>query len=215
MINTIYSFVRKASLEIIPVVLAMITVVLSSTIFEKTKIKEIDIHPEFKSAIFQVLNDKSQIQISEAVLILDALLPKTAEGLNKSSSLRPELVKLHYSIVSGESDTELTPEQRKSWGDNVKELISKLDEVAPFQRLHPIEASIFQDISALNKNPELDRKLTQLSNLVQARFEELEETKARWSLIFGIAGVVGAIVSIFISVFQSTRKPNNAINSDN
>jgi hypothetical protein len=217
MINPIYSFVRKASLETIPVVLAMTAVVLSSTIFEKTKTKEINIHPEFKSAIFQVLNDKSQIQISEAVLILDALLPKTVEGLNTNSSLRPELVKLHYGIVSGKSDTELTPEQRKSWGDNVKELISKLDEVAPFQRLHPIEASIFQDISALNKNPELDRKLTQLSNLVQARFEELEETKteARWSLIFGIAGVVGAIVSIFISVFQSTRKPNNAINSDN
>jgi len=107
------------------------------------------------------------------------------------------------------SFVELTPEQRKSWGTNIKNVIEKLDEVSPFQRLHPIEASLFQDISALNENPELDRKLKQLSNLVQARFEELEEAKseARWSLIFGIAGVVGAIVSIVLSV----RRPRECL----
>jgi hypothetical protein len=215
MINKFWEVIKRASIEILPVIAVFLTmVVITSIFFKVSKPSSKDIYPEFKSAIIQVLADNSKIDIDESLLILDALSATQSENLSSNNSLRSYLVKIHYDIVSSKDDAKQKAETRKLWGDNLKEIIAKIDEVSPFQRLHPIEASIFQDISALNEKPELDRKLRQLSNLVQARFEELEESKteARWSLIFGIAGVVGAIVSIFISVFQSFRKPNKQIN---
>jgi len=208
--------VSKLILDFIPPIVVFIVAIIIFNFGLPTKNKEI--YPEFKSALIQILKDDSSIDKEKSILILDSLLPLSVDRNNSESSLRIFLVKFHYEIVSGkiniplpiqdppEHEEENTAHLRNEWGSNIQSLIKKLDEVSPFQNLPTIEASLFQDISSLNKDPELNRKLKQLSNLMQVRFGELEQARAetRLGIIIGIIGLLASIIPFLYSKIKRT-----------
>jgi hypothetical protein len=143
-------------------------------------------------------------------LLYEAATSIPNEALEFRSGFREALLKIHLKLVSGELSG-AKGEERVKWLSSFKEPIAKYDEKSPYHGLHPVEGGLFRDLSSFNTDPKVEEKLKQLANVVKARFEELETAKreARWSLIFGIAGVVGAVISILMSLFQAARRANN------
>lgn len=170
---------------------------------------------QYERAVIQVLKDGNTADIGSLKLLYEAVTKRKKESLEFQTGFREALIKINFDIASGNYEQQ-DPEKRKQWNGILKEALNKYDEKSPYHGLHPVEGAIFQDLSNLNSDPNVEKKLHQLASVERARFEELEKTKkeARWSLIFGIAGVVGAITSIILSLIQTIRRPNNSINSD-
>ncbi|MGF1845266.1 hypothetical protein L4C39_19150 [Vibrio clamense] len=193
----------------IPLLAGMLSAVIagfSLTSLDSSKPKIVDSYPDFEKAVTYLLKGGEQFEIKDVSLILEAIQPPSDVNQHKLI-LRNYLLKLNYKILSDTSNLIVQDSEKILWSSKVQDVISKLDENSPYQNLDPLEASIFQDIAALTDNVEIERKLKQLSGLVQVRFEELEQSKleARWSLIFGIAGVVVGLVSIMLGIFPLFR----------
>ncbi|MFW1508584.1 hypothetical protein ACEWAC_23005 [Vibrio parahaemolyticus] len=186
-----------------------------SVYFYTVNPKEIDrfeaTYNHFESAVVKTMNNNASLDINSLNLYYEAATNKSLDSLDFKPAMRKALVKLHFNIASGKFP-ELSEESYAGWLQQIRKNIDEFEEIAPYEGLHPIERSLFLDISLLNDKPEVESKLRQLASVELARFEELEsaKTEARWSLIFGIAGVVGAIISIIIAVWQIIRKPHTA-----
>ena len=186
-----------------------------SVYFYTVEPKEIDrfeaTYSKFESAVINTMEKNAPLDVDSLNLYYEAAANKGFESLDFKPTMRKALVRLHFNIASGKVP-EINEESYASWLQQIRKNIDEFEETAPYEGLHPIERSLFLDISLLNDKPEVEAKLRQLASVELARFEELEsaKTEARWSLIFGIAGVVGAIISIFIAVWQIVRKPNTA-----
>ncbi|MGL0927207.1 hypothetical protein XM79_c11609 [Vibrio vulnificus] len=204
----------KASRVFMPLLAGVLTAVLASfsgLLVEKELSKTVDKYPAFETAVIQSLNNSSTLNLGQATLLFEAVHP-AGEIVNHQLTLRNYLVRLNYQLMLNKTEPSVEQANLVSFTEKIQAIISNLEEVRPYQELAPIEASIFQDISALTDDEEIERKLRQLSSIFQVRFEELEQSKieARWSLIFGIAGLVAGVVSILLSVFPVTRaKPKS------
>ncbi|GAB7227434.1 hypothetical protein VrSk94_11160 [Vibrio rotiferianus] len=204
----------RGSRVFMPLFAGILTAALASfsgLLVEKELSKTVDKYPAFEAAVIQSLNNSSSLNLGQATLLFEAVHP-TGEIVNHQFTLRSYLVRLNYQLMLNKTEPSVEQENLVNFTEKVQAIISNLEEVRPYQELAPIEASIFQDISALTDDEEIERKLRQLSSIFQVRFEELEQSKAeaRWSLIFGIAGLVAGVVSILLSVFPVTRsKPKS------
>ena len=194
----------------IPIFAGLLTIVgayFSSEITEREVSKSSDKYPAFEAVMVQVLKNSDVLSLDKASLLFEAI-HSSDEVVNHQVTLRNYLVRLNYQITLDRSKLEVEEARLTEFNTQIRKIISNLEEVSPYQGLAPIEASLFQDISALTDDDEVERKLRQLSSVFKVRFEELEQSKteARWSLIFGIAGLVVGVVSVLLSVFPLTRQ---------
>ena len=169
--------------------------------------KSATIYDNFEVAVINVLEDGTQPDFKMLQLLYEAAAGKNVNAEDFKSGVRKALVRLHYNIASGET-TKVPAEKIKDWLVLIRKNIEEYESSLPYQDLHPVERGLFQDIDALNDKPEIETKLRQLASVELARFEELESAKseARWSLIFGFAGVVGALISIILAVWQAGQR---------
>lgn len=163
------------------------------------------IHAPFLSA----LKDSSLDQ-KNAELLYEATTGINRENPNFTNNLRDALVELNLLLTKNELPDSIISRVRMNWAEQVRELIKELEEVSPYQALPTVERRIFNELNDKLESTSVKENINELAALVLARAEELEETRtqARWSLIFAIAGLVGTVVSITISVFQMRQRIN-------
>lgn len=213
---------RTKYLEIVANVLVVFSgVMVSATVAfyltaDKTPKEDFEaVYSGVETAVVKSLTAGVAPELKTIKLYYEASTGKNPESIESKSGFRRMLVTLHLNAASGKIK-ELKQEEYSNWLASIRKVIEQYETSTPYQDLDPVERTIFEDISALNENPKIEQKLRQLASVEMARFKELEEAKseARWSLIFGIAGVVGALISIMIAIWQAIRRPNNAISAD-
>lgn len=169
------------------------------------------VYSEVEAAFVKNLKEGVDPELKNIKLYYEASSGESPESIESKSGFRKMLILLHFNMASGRIK-EIKEEKYSTWLASIRNVIEQYETLTPYQDLDPVVRSIFQDISGLNENPKIEHKLRQLASVEMARFQELEATKseARWSLIFGIASVVGALISIIIAIAQAISK--NAIN---
>lgn len=138
---------------------------------------------------------KETLSNNQMMLIYEGISKLNKNEIQFNELYRKSLISIYTNLNTNEST-----EDRIKWANNIFISISKLEKSSPFDLLPSIEAQLFKDSSNISQSEEMNVKLTQLSQLFKARFQQIEEieNQSQWSFLIGIAGFITGIMSLII-----------------
>jgi|APSaa5957512535_1039671.scaffolds.fasta_scaffold16147_4 hypothetical protein len=155
-----------------------------------------------KSETISTLDDVINLHIG----IIKNITEKTYNKSLLSKTLREFLVLL-TSKNKEYLDNNTNNEKILEWKEKITEFIKKNDEESPYSDLPPIEKSIFEDLLAFSENKDsrsITRKISELSNMIKIRNDELKKSQSRNNTSITLA-TLGAILTVIFGIIAVTK----------
>ena len=159
----------------------------------------------FETAI-QGLVDGTIETTGDLINVYKGVTNLTTEDLTYRYGLNKWLREILAQLISRKICKELDIDQVKILKEKINDFIITNERTSPFSDLPDTERNLLSDVSSFSKsgdNESLDRKIIELSSVIQTRHEVQKklESQNKWSIPIAVIGLILTVIFGIISIF--------------
>jgi hypothetical protein len=180
----------------------MFTVVYAMTAFmvlNRIKQRSVDRKKEFFETVINGLIEGTIENIDDLVNVYKGVTKLSSEDLTYRYGLNRWLREILAQLISRKIGKDLEIQIVKKTKQQISDFITLNEKNSPFSDLPDTERNILNDLSSFSSNgdnPSVERKIIELSSVIQTRYEAQKklESQNKWSIPLAIVGLILTIV---------------------